>query len=134
MILRKYMSLLGIGSARIDLILPKDSYYPGEYINGTFLIKGGTIEQQLKRIECDLIMTNPSSRIEKVIDTTTVLTSKLIESEETNQVSFTFKLAENLPYSSDERFYHFKTRLTFNEGVESKDQDVIHIVPNSVTE
>jgi sporulation-control protein len=126
------MSLLGIGSARIDLILPKDSYYPGEYINGTFLIKGGTIEQQLKRIECDLIMTDPSSRIEKVIDTTTVLTSKLIESDESTQVSFTFKLPDNLPYSSDERFYHFKTRLTFNEGVESKDQDVIHIVSNTV--
>jgi sporulation-control protein len=130
MILRKYMSMLGIGSARIDLILPKESFSPGEYINGYFLVKGGTIEQQLKRIDCDLIMTNPITGIEKVVDSTMVLTSKLIESEESNKVSFTFKLRKDLPYSTEEQIYHFKTKLTFHEGgIESKDQDIIQIIP-----
>ncbi|GAA3325820.1 hypothetical protein GCM10020331_059230 [Ectobacillus funiculus] len=35
------MSLLGIGSAQIDLVLLKKTYRPDEYINGHFLIKGG---------------------------------------------------------------------------------------------
>jgi sporulation-control protein len=135
MILRKYLSMLGIGAARIDLILPKESYSPGDYINGHFLVKGGTIEQQLKRIDCDLILTNPNTGIEKVVDTSMVLTSKWIESEESNKISFTFKLCEELPYSSDDRVYHFKTRLTFLEGgVESKDQDIIQIIPDANTE
>lgn len=129
MILRKYMSLMGIGSASIDLILPKDSYFPGEYINGFFWIKGGTIEQQIKRIDCDLIMMDVSTGKEKVIDTSTILTSKRIHSDESNQLSFTFKLAEDLPISSEERSYRFKTRLTFDKGVESKDQDIIRIIP-----
>ena len=48
LILRKYMSMLGIGSAKIDLQLPKLQYTPGENVSGIFLIEGGTIEQQIK--------------------------------------------------------------------------------------
>lgn len=129
MILRKYMSLIGIGSARIDLILPKETYSPGEAINGYFLIKGGTIEQLIKRIDCDLMMTDLEDDSEKVVDTFTVLTSKLIEAEECNQIFFTFKLPSSIPYSTTERSFRFKTRLTFNEGVESRDQDMIQIIP-----
>jgi sporulation-control protein len=127
MILRKYMSLLGIGSATIDLILPNEHYNPGEIINGYFLIKGGTIEQQLQRIDCDLIMKDLRTGNEKVIDTTTIYTTKQIDAEEASKLSFTFKLSEELPCSSPERSYRFKTRLTFDEGVESKDQDEITI-------
>ena len=56
MLLRKYMSLLGVGSAQIDLILEKDILKPGDSVNGHFLIKGGTIDQQLKQIDCHLVM------------------------------------------------------------------------------
>ena len=128
MLLRKYMSLLGVGSAMIDLILPKETYRRGEHIKGHFYIKGGTIEQQLKRIECDLVMLDQSTEQEKVIDTATVLSSKLINSEEDNQVSFTFKLPETIPTSSERISYRFKTRLTFNQGIESKDQDIIQVI------
>lgn len=128
MLLRKYMSLVGVGSAMIDLILPKEAYRRGELIKGHFDIKGGTIEQQLKRIDCDLVMVDKSTGREKIIDTATILSSKLINSEESNHVSFTFKLPEAIPASSEELSYRFKTRLTFNEGVESKDQDIIRVI------
>jgi len=128
MLLRKYMSLLGVGSAVIDLILPKDTYRRGELINGYFHLKGGTIEQQLKRIDSDLVLIDKDTNTEKVIDTATILSSKLINPEEDSKVSFTFKLQENIPVSTDSISYRFKTRLTFNEGVESKDQDLIRII------
>lgn len=122
------MSLLGVGSAVIDLILPKDTYRRGELINGYFHLKGGTIEQQLKRIDSDLVLIDKDTNTEKVIDTATILSSKLINPEEDSKVSFTFKLQENIPVSTDSISYRFKTRLTFNEGVESKDQDLIRII------
>ncbi|MGM0875587.1 MAG: sporulation protein [Bacillota bacterium] len=128
MLLRKYMSLLGVGAAIIDLILPKETYRRGELINGHFYIKGGTIEQQLNRIDCDLVMMDQSTGQEKVIDTATILSSKLISSEESNNVSFTFKLPETIPVSTEKISYRFKTRLTFNEGVDSRDQDIIQVI------
>ncbi|PLS17700.1 sporulation protein [Bacillus sp. M6-12] len=128
MILRKYMSLLGIGSAKIDLILEKDTYKAGNPVHGYFIIKGGTIEQQIKRIDCDLVMTDTTEGAEMVIDTTTMLSTSKIHSEETNIIPFAFQLPDFLEASTEEISYRFTTRLTFNEGVKSIDQDVIQIV------
>jgi sporulation-control protein len=122
------MSLLGIGSAKIDLILQKETYKPGETVHGNFLIKGGTIEQQLKRIECDLVMIDSDADEEKIMDTVTILTSTLIESQTANQISLTFRLPESAQPSTETLSYRFKTRLVFREGVESIDQDAIKIV------
>ncbi|MBM7660097.1 sporulation-control protein [Bacillus mesophilus] len=128
MILRKYMSLLGVGSARIDLILPKETYRPGDNIVGYFKIVGGTVEQQINRIDSDLVLIDKTKETEQVIDSTTILTKKLINSTEENELSFTFKLPVDVPVSSDEISYRFHTKLTFNKGVESRDQDIIKIV------
>ncbi|MBS4223133.1 sporulation protein [Lederbergia citrea] len=128
MILRKYMSLLGIGSAHIDLILPKETYVVGEHINGYFLIKGGMIDQQLRRIDCELMMSDQLKGIEKIIDTRMIFTSKRIQSEELYKISFTLKLPTTIPVSTEEISYCFKTKLTFDEGVESIDQDIIRII------
>ncbi|HZG73066.1 MAG TPA: sporulation protein [Chondromyces sp.] len=128
MILRKYLSLVGIGAAKIDLVLPKDTYSPGERINGLFLINGGTVEQQIKRIDCDLVMVDHPSGKEEVIDSTTILTTQMIESEKVHRFPFAFSLPAHIPLSSMERSYRFKTKLTFDKGVESIDQDMIKII------
>ena len=122
------MALIGIGSAKIDLILQKEMYKPGEYVYGSFSIKGGTIEQKLKRIDCHLVLTDKAAGIEKVIGTTTILSSTQIETEEVHNLSFAFHLPASIPFSTDELSYHFQTKLIFDEGVTSQDQDVIQII------
>ncbi|MED4534383.1 sporulation protein [Metabacillus fastidiosus] len=128
MILRKYMSLLGIGSAKIDLILEKEIYKAGDLVRGNFSIEGGTIEQKLKRVECDLLLTDHAAGVEKVIDTTTILTARSINSEEAYNLPFCFKLPAALTASTDELSYRFQTRLVFDEGVTSQDQDIIQVI------
>src|SRR3954469_17961749 len=96
------MSLLGIGSAQIDLVLQKEMYKHGDSVHGYFLIKGGTIEQQIKRIDCDLIMSDRTTFVEKVIDTTTILTSMRIYSEGLYEIPFTFQLPDFVPVSTEE--------------------------------
>ena len=127
-LLRKYMALLGVGSAKIDLILQKDVYRPGEVVNGHFSIEGGNIEQKLKRIDCDLVLMDKAADIEKVMDTKTILTSTQIDSEELYELSFVFQLPESMVPSSDTLSYRFQTKLIFNEGVTSQDQDLIEII------
>lgn len=128
MILRKYMSLIGIGAATIDLTLPKKTYRAGEHIKGYFLIKGGIIDQKAKRIDCDLIMVEQSTGKEKTIDTSTIFTSRLIQAEEMHKISFSFEIPSSILTSTKEISYRFETKLTFSEGVTSKDQDIIHII------
>lgn len=130
MLLRKYMSLLGIGSAKVDLILEKEEFGPQETVNGKILIKGGTVDQQLKRIEVDLVSAeNLGSQMnEEVIHSVTILTSKLISAECQEEYPFTFSLPAYLSETTRNKKYRFKTRLFFHEGVKSVDQDEIEIL------
>jgi len=128
MILRKYMALIGIGSAKIDLILEKVTYKPGEQVKGYFMVKGGTIEQQLRRIDCDFVRVNEdsSNEEEQVIDSITIFTTKNIEADVVSKIPFTFVLPQSLRTDCDSDFC-FKSKLTFNQGVESLDYDDINI-------
>lgn len=122
------MSLLGIGSAKIDLVLEKEEYVPGECVTGHFLINGGTSEQKLKRIECDLISVNSKDDLESIIETSTILTSKKIQCEEVNKIPFKFHLPETLPQSESQLSYKFKTNLIFHEGIKKVDLDGIKVL------
>ncbi len=122
------MALLGIGSAKIDLILEKETYKPGELVKGYFLIKGGTILQELKRIDCDLVINDGAEENEKIVESITILTTKSIQSEAINKIPFTFPLPNSAQVSTGTLSYRFKTRLAFKKGVESYDQDAIRIL------
>jgi sporulation-control protein len=129
MLLRKYMTLLGIGSARVDLVLEKDFVKVGESIIGYFSISGGTIEQQIKRIECDLVKVNVQEETEEIVDTTTILSASFIESEDHKKIPFSFYIQPGIEPSSSMINYRFKTRMIFQEGVKSLDQDIITVLP-----
>jgi sporulation-control protein len=129
MLLRKYMTLLGIGSARVDLVLDKDNVKVGESVLGYFSINGGTIEQQIKRIECDLVKLNVTEETEEVVDSTTILSASLIKSEDNKKIPFSFYIPFTIVPSSAEINYRFKTRMIFQEGVKSIDQDIIEVLP-----
>jgi len=128
MLLRKYMSLLGVGSAQIDLILEKDVLIPGESVNGKFLIKGGTVDQDLQLIECALVMVNLKSEAEKILDTVTIDVPLRIQPNGNDDVPFTFLLPDDVPPSNKDISYHFKTKLVFKQGTESWYEDMIKVV------
>lgn len=119
------MALLGVGSAKIDLILEKDTYELGEQLKGVFVVKGGLIGQQLKRIECDLVMSVNENQ--EVVDAITIYTTKYIEPNAENHIPFTFRIPKSL-YVNNQVSYRFKSRLAFTEGVESLDHDAIKIL------
>lgn len=127
LILRKSLLLLGIGSAQIDLILPKNTYKSGECINGYFLIKGGTLTQRIRRIECDLIMDTHSTEMEEILKTSTILSTREINSGESNEIPFNFCLPIlKEPYKRGVS-YRLKTRLILDKGIIGKDDDWILI-------
>ena len=128
MLLRKYMSLLGVGSAQIDLILEKDVLIPGDPVNGKFLIKGGTVDQDLQLIECALVMVNLKTEAENVLDTVSIDVQLRIQPDGDDMVPFSFLLPLDVPPSSKDISYHFKTKLVFKQGVESWDEDMIKVV------
>ncbi|WP_077212553.1 sporulation protein [Bacillus dakarensis] len=128
MLLRKYMSLIGIGSAKVDLILEKDVYRAGDAVEGYFVITGGTISQQLKRIDCDLVMEELKTDKREVMDSVTILTKQSIQSGAETRIDFNFHIPKTASLSTNSLQYHFHTILNFDKGVQSVDHDVIRIV------
>jgi sporulation-control protein len=127
MLLRKYVSMFGIGSAKIDLVLPKTAFRPGELLNGYFFLEGGIVKQKLRRIDCDLVMVDKYST-EKIIDSTTIYKTEELEPDETNKLNFVYRIPKTLQADEKGIRYLFKTRLTFDKGVESLDEDWITVV------
>ncbi|WP_153124441.1 sporulation protein [Peribacillus tepidiphilus] len=127
MLLRKIMSKMGVGSAKIDLVLNGDTFKPGDTIQGEFRIAGGIIEQKLKRIETDLIrMTNEG---ETIVSEHSILTSGLVMADEEKVVTFICQLPNDLPPTGKNNHYKFVTKLVFTDGVDSLDHDEIKILP-----
>ncbi|MCM3405376.1 sporulation protein [Cytobacillus oceanisediminis] len=62
-------------------MLEKETYRAGEQVKGYFLIKGGTILQQLKRIDCDLVLMDREEKNEEIVDSVTILTTKCIQAD-----------------------------------------------------
>ncbi|MEL3971466.1 sporulation protein [Rossellomorea oryzaecorticis] len=127
MLLRKYVSMFGIGSAKIDLVLPKTAFQPGELLNGYFILEGGIVKQNLRRIDCDLVMVDKNST-EKIIDSTTIYKTEELEPDETNKLNFVYRIPKTLQANGKGIRYLFKTKLTFDKGVESLDEDWITVV------
>lgn len=127
MLFRKTLSLLGIGAAKIDLILEKTTYSPGEKVFGYFLLKGGTIEQSIKRIHVDLIKVDTVNEQETVVDSITILSSRKLEASQDDELSFAITIPSEAEASNKNLYYYFHSILIFNEGVESRDQDIIQI-------
>ncbi|KAA0544973.1 sporulation protein [Bacillus sp. BGMRC 2118] len=123
------MSLLGIGSARVDLVLEREDVRLGDSIRGHFSINGGTVEQQIKRIECDLLKIDVTNETEEVVDSTTILSESCIESDVCKNIPFSFYISPSLVPTGQGISYRFKTRLVFQEGVMSLDQDLIKLLP-----
>ncbi|MCA0987580.1 sporulation protein [Guptibacillus algicola] len=121
------MCLLGIGAAKIDLILEKLTFKRGELVVGSFEIIGGTIEQRIKRVECDLLYIDHAKKTSRVVDSVTILTVKDIRKEQKVTIPFSFRIPETIPEPQKRTSYKFTTRLVFSEGAKSVDQDQIAI-------
>ncbi len=124
------MSLLGIGSARIDLVLEKRTYVPRETVSGHFLLKGGTVDQIIKHIHCDLVIVDDEKEQETVVDTTMILSSRKIQSNEEDQLLFSFTIPKDSERSRKNLYYYFKSKLVFHEGIESKEHNIIYLKTN----
>jgi sporulation-control protein len=122
------MSLMGIGSAQVDLIINKNIYRQAEMVKGRFKLMGGTVQQQIKRVECDLVKMNLISDSEEVIGSVTFLSDLQIDTGEQSHLDFEYQLPEMIENTSHTVSYHFKTKLIFDEGVKSLDHDPIFIV------
>jgi sporulation-control protein len=133
MLLRRMMSRLGVGSAHVDLILNKNAYKAGDFIEGQVHIHGGTVEQKVNKLDVDLIRKTIFKGKEEtdIVATIPVSDGFIIQENEKKVLPFRYQLPENIVPSQPGISYRFVTRLDIEDGVDTLDFDYIQIVNES---
>ncbi|MBA4494001.1 sporulation protein [Paenactinomyces guangxiensis] len=128
---KKFMAQLGKGAAQVDLVLDKEEYTLGEQVNGELLIQGGTVEQDINKIDIDLFMSAHVGEQEHsvLIHRFEFHDSFKIQPSERKTLPFSYQLPKNLLLSGYSVSYYFITHLDIAAGVDSTDRDPIIVIP-----
>lgn len=129
--IKNLMAKLGKGGAKVDLVLEKEDYLPGEGVKGELLIHGGTVDQQINRIQIDLRLNIrvKEKTLSHTIQSFPFPQSFTVQPAERRSFPFNYSLPANLPVSGNHIFYTFDTHLDIAAGVDHHDHDTIRIHP-----
>lgn len=134
--LKKFLSSIGIGSARVDTKLLKSEFEPGEEIEGTVEIQGGSTEQSIDEIYLSVLCTyTRESNDKKYEDTAELLRKKLLDPfvispNKTKTVSFRLELPYDVPVTKGKTKVWIQTGLDIKKAIDPKDRDYIQILPH----
>jgi sporulation-control protein len=134
----KVFASVGIGSAAVDTKLQKDTYMPGETVNGVVEIKGGKVEQQVDEIYLTLNTTylresdDKKYTVTASIDRFRLTTPFTVRPNEKKDIPFSFQLPFDTPLSIGRSKIWVTTGLDIKGGVDPSDKDYLKVVPNQL--
>ncbi|PAE14983.1 hypothetical protein CHH91_16155 [Virgibacillus sp. 7505] len=127
--LKKCLELMQLRAPSIRLELNQASYHAGEKIEGHFQLLGGWKDQNLNRLDCDLVIKNSANdKIVNIKNVLSIFMSKQLKSNEQMKKPFTFRLPEELEPSSGTLVYELQTKLVFANEKCAKDDRQVQII------
>lgn len=132
----RMLASVGIGSAKVDTVLEKSSYYPGEEVRGVVRIQGGSIEQKVDGILLSVMTTYlqemNDTKIHKNSEISSIRVSQplTIGVEEFKEIPFSFVLPGNTPLTLGRTPVWIKTAADIQSAVDPTDADHIQVEPS----
>ncbi|TYR81685.1 sporulation protein [Priestia megaterium] len=127
---KKFLAKIGVGAAKVDLVLNDSAYTLGRQIEGVIRVQGGKVEQQINFINVEfwleVRMKNGEVHTHKVTSIPAVSSFTVREGEKM-EWPFTYNLPMDLPISASNVSYFFKTHLDIDGGADGVDRDFIRI-------
>jgi sporulation-control protein len=132
----RMLASLGIGSAKVDTVLEKARFLPGEEVKGIVKIQGGSVDQDVDSIYIHLMTqyikesddkkytVNAPIRKFKVSDPIKV------QANEIKEIPFSFVLPLETPTTVGRTPVWLKTGLDIEMAVDSSDHDNIQVQPH----
>lgn len=132
----KVLASVGIGSAKVDTRLERDTVSPGEALRGTVEITGGNTEQKIDDIYLSVNTTYIKESDDKkytvsgLIDRFRLAESFILAANERKEIPFSFTLSPDTPLSFGKTKIWVATGLDIKNAVDPTDNDFIRVVPN----
>jgi sporulation-control protein len=146
--LKKMLSKVGIGAARIDARIEKEELIPGESLTGSLVITGGKVEQEINKIDLALVcnytveMEKENEDDEGNITTDTVTETRThslckqvveesftIQPDEVREIPFSIELPASAPLSVGKTETWLTTNLDIDSALDKQDKDFITVMP-----
>ncbi|MCM3720253.1 sporulation protein [Fictibacillus phosphorivorans] len=135
----RMLASVGIGAAKVDTILDKDTYSPGETITGTIKIVGGNADQKIDHINLYVMtefyreVNDKKVRDTAAIEKTTVGSSLDVKGGSSQEIPFSLQLPYHTPYTLGRTPVWIKTGLDVQMAVDPTDNDQIRVQPDTGT-
>lgn len=128
---KKFMAKMGVGSAKIDLVLHKSEYTLGDVIEGELIMQGGAVEQYINKVDVAFMLALRTKKNEhrQAVATIPFSCRFNLGAGERKVLPFTYQLPKDLLISSHTVAYYFTTNLDIAAGVDSQDNDYIRVNP-----
>jgi sporulation-control protein len=129
----KLLSSVGIGNAEVDTILPTDTVVPGQSIDATVEIEGGSAEQAIEEIYFALVT---KYQTEEGYATGTIQKYKLvddftIEAGEKRTEAVTIDVPYKTPLTMGRTGVWVETGLDIDWAIDPQDRDQLEVDPDA---
>lgn len=136
---KKLLASLGVGAAKIDLVLDSDVVTMGEEVTGKVYVQGGEVKQHIEELEVHFKLSSSFKKgdhirhVNETIATIPVIQEGFeVHPGEKKEFDFHFDCPELLPVSSVNTRYYFQSNLEINAGIDAKDRDVVEVQPSGL--
>ncbi|MGA8941945.1 MAG: sporulation protein [Thermoactinomyces sp.] len=125
------LAKMGKGGAQTDLVLERDHVQLGDPVKGDLIIRGGIIDQKIKKIDIDLMI---HIRLGQQVYSHSIArfpyhSPLMVHPSEVITFPFSYRLPSNLLVSGYTVSYQFITQLEISSGTNYTDTDPIIIAP-----
>lgn len=136
----KVFASVGIGAAKVDTKLERETVTPGEEIRGVVEIQGGNIEQTIDSIYLTVHTTYIKERDDKKytdvgqVDKFKLTEPFTIQANERKEIPIAFRIPSDTPLTIGRTKVWVATGLDIKNSVDPTDKDFIKVVPNRLME
>ena len=132
--LKKVITSIGFGNVTVDTKLEKDTFHPGESLQGAVVLNGGLSEKKIKGIMLTLLSKYEAEKEdsdfsyhEKVITEQKIISDVFIPAKEEMSFPFTMEIPREHPLTDERTETVLRTRLLVSQAVDPVDEDTIII-------
>jgi len=144
---KKMLSSLGVGSAKVDLILEHDEYCPGDTIDAIVKINGGKTEQKIQGLNFSILsnyteIAEPEDyddddeyiQCTAILDQFTIEEDFIVYPDEEKEIPIYFTLPLYTPLTYGDTNVWIQTGLDIEKGKDASDTDYIKVLPGEIME
>nr|WP_255570278.1 sporulation protein [Cohnella sp. CFH 77786] len=131
----KFLASIGIGSAKLDTLLERAVYSPGDEVRGEVRLKGGNVEQRIETISLS-VMTQylRESGDNKYYENAEIARYEIsspftLQAGESREVPFAFPLPADTPITVGKTPVWIGTELDIRGALDPNDNDRIEVRP-----